>query len=411
MSHGKVTEILHYDHLQGAEYGSSHKATFTGVAFGYQKAQDLAAVFQGAKTGFAYSRQNSPTVGNLEGKITALEGGVASLCFATGMAAIGSMIFALLKRGDHLISSRFLFGNTVSLLKTFENFGLEVTLVDATDLAACEQALKPETKMVLLETIGNPVTQIADLEGIGQFCKKNNLIYVVDNTMTSSASFLPKTVGASFSMQSLTKYLSGHGDSLGGVLTDLGTYDWTSFDGINPAYRTAPPASQALLQIRRKGLRDFGATLSPENAHRISVGMETLFLRYERSCHNAMALATFLAGQASIKKVYYPGLSDHPQHQRSARLFCHHGALLSFELADQDSAMELLNRLKLVIISTNLGDTRTLALTVANTIFYESGAELRKEMGIADGLIRVSVGIEDVKDVIEDFSQALSLSL
>ncbi len=404
---GFTTAIVHSDRLDPIEHGSLQKPVHATVAYGYQDVQGLADVFQGKSSGYSYGRQVNPTVGALESKINRMEGGVATVCFGTGMAAIGTLLFALLREGDHFVSSSFLFGNTNSLFQSFEAHGVGVTFVDATSASAVEEALRPATKLVFVETIANPRTQISDLDGIGALCRERGLVYVVDNTMTSPYLFQPVRVGASLIVNSLTKYIGGHGNALGGAVTETGRYDWTTFANIYETYRSGDAAKWAITQIRKKGLRDFGASLGPEAAHHLGVGAETLALRMERQCANTRTLAGYLNAHAKVRCVYYPGLPEHPEHGRAKALFRHPGALFSFELVDGVDAFAFLNRLRVVVKSSNLGDNRTLAIPVAETIYYEMGAERRASMGIADSLIRISTGIEDVEDLIADFDQAL----
>jgi O-acetylhomoserine (thiol)-lyase len=219
--------------------------------------------------------------------------------------------------------------------------------------------------------------------------------------------FRAEDVQASFSVNSLSKYFGGHGDALGGAVTDLGTFDWTKYPNLHEIYRTGDPKFWALLQLRKKGLRDFGGTLAPEAAHSLSVGSETLALRLARACENAGKLATVLAKHPKIAKVHYPGLPSHPQYERTKSLFSRPGALLSFELKDAAETFPVLDRLQLAVISSNLGDARTLVIPVAQTIYWELGEAKRHEMGIAESLVRVSVGIEDEADLVGDFLQAL----
>jgi O-acetylhomoserine (thiol)-lyase len=404
---GFTTAILHSDRAAGIEHGALHKPLHVSVAYGYRDARDLAAVFQGRAQGYAYGRQGNPTTAALEAKVTQMEGGVATVCFATGMAAIGALMLALLREGDHVVSSQFLFGNTVSQFGTLAAHGTQVTYVDATDVANVERALTPATRLIFVETIANPRTQIADLARIGALAQERGILYVVDNTMTSPALFRPKTVGAGLVVNALTKYIGGHGNALAGSVTDTGLFDWTRYPHIAENYKTQPPGLWGMQQLRKKGLRDWGGTLAAGDAHRIAVGAETLALRMERSCANAQALAAFLAPHPKVRAVYYPGLPSHPQHALARSLFCGCGGLFAFELADGIDCFDFLNRLDIVVSSSNLGDNRTLALPVAHTIFWEMGPERRAAMGIADALIRVSVGIEDRDDLLGDFAQAL----
>jgi O-acetylhomoserine (thiol)-lyase len=323
------------------------------------------------------------------------------------MAAIGATLLSLLRGGDHIVASSFVFGNTNSLLATLADHGTPVTFVDATDVANVERAITPATRLVFVETIANPRTQVADLASIGALCRTRGLLYVVDNTMTSPWLFRPTSVEASLIVNALTKYIGGHGNALGGAVTDTGHFDWTSFANIAQSYRSQPPAMWGITQLRKKGLRDWGATLTAEQAHHLAVGAETLALRMERQCANASALADYLAAHPKVSAVHYPGLAAHPQHARAKALFRAPGALLAFELVSGEDVVAVLNRLRIVVLSSNLGDNRTLAIPVAQTIYWEMGAARRAQMGIADSLVRVSVGIEDGADLVADFAQAL----
>ncbi|HHX81921.1 MAG TPA: cystathionine gamma-synthase family protein [Pseudomonadaceae bacterium] len=403
-----TTEALHSDRQDKPEHGALHQAIHPSVAFGYEKVRDLVDVFQGRRRGFAYGRQGNPTVEALARKVTRMEQGLASVCFSTGMAAIGSTLFSLLRQGDHMVSSSFLFGNTNSLFASFKAFGVEVSFVDATDASAVAAAIQPNTRLVFVETIANPATQVSDLEGIGALCREHGLIYFVDNTMTSPQLFNPRTVGASLIINALTKYIGGHGNALGGCVTDTGLFDWTAYPHIYDNYKTMPAELWGITQIRKKGLRDFGAALAPDAAHHLSAGSDTLALRMDQSCANAMALAEFCATHPLVSRVFYPGLAQHPQHQRASQLFSHYGALLSIDLVPEVDCFDFLDRLELVVCSSNLGDTRSLAIPVAHTIYWEMGPERRASMDIADSMIRFSIGIESTDDLLADFSRALA---
>lgn len=405
---GFTTTILHSDRLLKPEFGALHQPIHTAVTWGFDDVQGLVNVFQNKAKGYAYSRQGNPTVTALEHKVTQMEDGMATVAFSTGMAAISGTILALLKAGDHMIASSYLFGNTRSVMQTYMDMGLAITFVDATSVEEIKNAYQENTRMVFLETIANPATQVAALGPIGDFCEEKAIIYMVDNTMTSPYLFRPVTVKASLVINSLTKYIGGHADALGGSVTDTGLFNWVNFPNIAPVLREQiRPEMLGITQIRKRGLRDSGGTLAPEAAHTISVGSETIALRLERASANALALATYLESHPLVSKVYYPGLKSHPQHGLATSLFKFYGGLLSFALNDGVDCFAFLNRLQLVIKSSNLGDTRTLAIPVAHTIFFELGAERRAEMGIPDSMVRLSIGIEDQEDILQDFKQAL----
>ncbi len=404
---GFTTTILHSDRRASVEHGAIHKPMHPASQYAFADARELAAVFQG-KPGFTYARQGTPTTAALEAKITQMEGGVATVSFATGMAALAATFFALLKAGDHLISSQHIFGNTNSLLGTLADLGVIVTVVDATDVKNVAAALRAETKMVFTESLANPGTQVADLLAIGNWCKEKNLVYVVDNTLATPWLCQGITMGASLVVNSLSKHIGGHGNALGGAVTDTGLYDWSDYANIAQPYRKGKPNSWGLTQIKKKGLRDMGGTLASEAAHRIAAGAETLALRMDRACANALTLARFLSQHPKVARIHYPGLADHPQHARAAQLFGNRfGALMGVELVDDVDLFDFLNRLRVLILATHLGDNRTLVLPMAQTIYYEMGAERRALMGISDNFLRVSVGIEDTQDILDDFVQAL----
>ncbi|MEP4889646.1 MAG: cystathionine gamma-synthase family protein [Aliiglaciecola sp.] len=407
---GFTTRLVHADRMfNKPQDGSVHSPTSNSVLFEYQDVNDLVEVFQGKKLGHVYGRSSSSSNAALQNILADLEGGVSAVTFATGMAAISSMLLALLKQNDHIIVSQFLFGNTSSLMVTLENLGIQVSYVDTTNINSISQALTDNTRLVFTETIANPVTQVADLQAIGEFCNNNKLLFIIDNTMTPGYIFDAKAVKASLTVTSLTKYISGHGNVLGGAVVDTGFYDWSEYPNIFDLYRVGDSSSWGMTQIRKKGLRDLGATLAPQSAQQISVGLETLALRLNKTCQNALRLATYLHGHDKVANVYYPGLADHPQHYIARELFNgNYGGVFSMDLSPGLDIHKFINALNTVVIATHLGDTRTLCLPVASTIFYENGAEQRAQMGINDNMIRFSVGIEDIDDIVADFEQAFA---
>ena len=405
---GLTSRIVHSERRLGTELGEIHRPITTSVQFGYERVEDLIEVFQGRKKNtFVYGRQGTPSTAALEALLTHLEDGVGSVCFATGMAALSALFLSLLRAGDHVVSSAHVFGNTNSLFGTLAGLGVNLSKVEAASAAVVEAALRPETRMVFVETIANPGTQIPDLTGIGALCRARKLLYVVDNTVTSPALFQPRSVGAGMVVNSLTKTVAGHGAALGGAVTDTGLFDWSDHPNIFAPYRNGDPTGWGLQQLRKKGLRDMGAALAPEQAHRIALGAETMALRVARSSETALALAQWLEQHPAIARVRYPMLESHPQHERAKALFGQGSWLLAFELHDPAKMLPMLNRLQLPIKATGLGDTRTLVLPMAPTIFWEMGAQARAAMGISDGLVRVSLGLEDAHDLLADFEQAL----
>lgn len=403
-----TTRIVHADRHFGVEHGAIRKPIHTAVQYDFERIEDLLDVFQGKLKGaFNYSRTGTPTTAALESKMTMLENGIGSVCFATGMGAIAAVFLTMLRAGDHLVTSRYVFAGTNSLLDTLSGLGVGVSKVDSTCIQDVADAITPKTRMVFLETIANPGTEVPDLQGIGKLCEKQGILFVIDNTITSPVLFSPKKVGAGLAINSLSKTLGGHGAALGGAVTDTGLFDWRQYPAISESYRKGDSTMWGLNQLRKKALRDMGASLSSEHAHQIAIGMETLELRVARSSATALKLAKFLEMHPKVKNVLYPFLPSHPQHEYAQNNFSAGSWLLSFEIADIDALMLMMNRLRIVSRATGMGDTRTLAIPVAPTVFWESGAEVRKLMNIPDGLVRVSVGLEDAEDLISDFNQAL----
>ena len=375
--------------------------------FAYEDARELAAVFQG-KAGFTYARQGTPTTTALEAKITQMEGGKGSVSFSTGMAALSAIFTTLLRRGDHLVSSQYVFGNTNNLLGTLLELGVEISFVDATDSAQVREAIRPNTRMVFTETIANPGTQVADLAVIGEICRERGLVYVVDNTLTSPWMFRPSSVGASLVMNSLSKYIGGHGNALGGAVTDTGLYDWAATaTSMRPTaragHRLGPDADQEEGPARH-GRHAGGRAGAPHRGRRRDAGAAHGQALLECAGAGAFPGIASWRGQGALSRPGEPSAAR----ARAALFGSRFGGLLGVELADGVDCFDFLNRLRIVLMATHLGDTRSLALPAAHTIYYEMGAERRQQMSIADSLIRVSVGIEDEGDLLFDFDQALN---
>ncbi|MET3496906.1 cystathionine gamma-synthase family protein [Variovorax boronicumulans] len=405
---GITTLIVHADRHFGVEHNAIRKPIHSSVQYGFDKVEDLIGVFQGTvKNAFNYARTGTPTTAALESKLTQLEQGIGSICFASGMGAIAAVFLTLLRAGDHLVSSRYVFAGTNSLFGTMSDLGIDVSMVDACSVANVEAALRPSTRMVFLETIANPGTEVPDLAAIGALCRQRGLLLVVDNTITSPALFLPRSIGAGLSINSLSKTIGGHGAALGGVVTDTGEFSWETYPNISADYRRGDTKQWGLQQMRKKALRDMGASMSSEAAHQIGIGAETLALRVHQTSSNALALARYLQAHPAIKSVNYPWLESHPQHEVAKRHFSAGSWLLSFELRDLSSMLPALNRLRVATRATGMGDTRTLVIPVAPSIYWEAGPEVRAKMNIGDGLVRMSVGLEEEQDLIDDFEQAL----
>jgi cystathionine gamma-lyase/cystathionine beta-lyase/cystathionine gamma-lyase/homocysteine desulfhydrase len=340
----------------------------------------------GKHKGFEYARTQNPTRIALEHNLSALEGGYAAHCFASGMAAIDTVL-KLLKAGDHIIVSENTYGGTYRLFeRVLKNFGLDFSYVDTTDAANVENVLRDNTQMVFIETPTNPLMAIADLEGIGKLTRKNNIRLVVDNTFMSPYFLRPIEYGADLVVHSTTKYLNGHSDSVGGVVV------------------TTRPEDAERIGFLQNAV---GAIISPFDSFLVLRGIKTLVVRMKQHDENGRRVAGFLAEHPKVRKVYYPGLQQHPQHDRAKRLMSGFGGMISFETGSLAAAGAVLDNVRLCALAESLGGVETLISHPATMTHASVPADQRARLGITDGLVRISVGIEDVEDIIVDLDAAL----
>ena len=341
----------------------------------------------GQHKGFEYARTQNPTRLALEKNLAALEGGLMAHCFASGMSAIHAVMM-LLQAGDHVIVSDNTYGGTYRLCeRVMRPFGLDFSYVDTSDITQVEAALRPETKLIFLETPTNPVMQIADLEAIGRLTKERGIRLAVDNTFMSPFFLRPIEWGADFVVHSTTKYLNGHSDSVGGVVVSTTAEDAARIGFLQNAV---------------------GAILSPFDSFLVLRGTKTLALRMRQHDANGRLIAGFLAEHPKVKKVYYPGLGDHPQHERAKKLLSGFGGMIAFDLGSLAGARAVLNNVKLCALAESLGGVETLISHPATMTHASVPEAKRQQLGITEGLVRISVGVEDVEDIIEDLDQALN---
>ncbi len=340
----------------------------------------------GQHKGFEYARTQNPTRLALEKNLAALEGGQQAHCFASGMSAIHAVMM-LLQAGDHVIVSDNTYGGTYRLCeRVMRGFGIEFSYVDTTEVANVEAALRPETKLVFLETPTNPVMQIADLEGIGKLTKAHGIRMAMDNTFMSPYFLRPIEWGADIVVHSTTKYLNGHSDSVGGVVVTTSPEDGEKIGFLQNAV---------------------GAILSPFDSFLILRGTKTLALRMKQHDANGRMVAGFLAEHPKVKKVYYPGLGNHPQYERAKHLMSGFGGMIAFEMGSLNAARGVLENVKLAVLAESLGGVESLISHPASMTHASVPLEKRNQLGITDGLVRISVGVEDVEDIIDDLDQAL----
>ncbi len=367
--------------------GEHGEAMFLTSSYVFDSAEQAAARFSGAEPGNVYSRYTNPTVRAFEERLAAMEGAEMGVATASGMAAILSTCVALLKAGDHIVCSRSVFGTTtVVFSKYLAKFGVETTFVALTDSNAWASAIKPSTKLLFLETPSNPLNEIADIPAIAALAKKHGCQLVVDNCFCSPALQKPLELGADIVVHSATKYLDGQGRCLGGAV--LGKRE----------------KMEEVLAF----LRSAGPSMSPFNAWVFLKGLETLRLRMDAHSHNALQLAQFLQEQDGIERVFYAGLSSHPQHQLAAKQQRAFGGVMAFSVrGDKEAAWRFINATRVCSITANLGDVKTTIVHPATTTHGRISEQERKDAGITDNLIRVAVGLEDIDDLKEDLRRGL----
>ena len=364
------------------------EAMFLTSSYVFGSAQEAAAIFAGDEPGNVYTRYTNPTVRNFEVRLAALEGAEQCVATSSGMAAIFSTILALLKPGDHIVSSRSIFGSTnVQFQKYVSKLGIEVDYVSLTDPDGWQQASKENTKMYFLESPSNPMNEVADLKVLSALAKKNGALMVVDNCFCSPALQKPLAFGVDVVIHSATKYIDGQGRCLGGAV--LGRHE--------------------LMEEVVGVLRSVGPTMSPFNAWVMLKGLETLSIRMKAHCANAMQLALWLKDQPNVTAVHYSGLPEHPQHELAKAQQSDFGGVLAFEVAGgQEAAWSVIDSTRVLSITANLGDTKTTITHPATTTHCRVPEESRLKAGITSGLLRIACGLEDIEDIKRDLSFGLS---
>ena len=404
------TSAIHAGHPQENNWGQSTVPIFQTASFACPTAQELADTFTGKKAGFAYTRSSNPTTAALERRLTELEQGVGCIAMASGMGAVSAVLLGLLRTGDQVVASAGLFGGTLTLLtRTLDRFGVVTRFVDVTDTDEVVRAVTPQTRLVLLETIGNPKMDVPDLQAIADAAHRVSAPLVLDATVTTPALMRARDFGADLVIHSTTKFINGHGTAVGGALIDTGLYDWAAgpFTQIHP-FGTAQGKLAFLAYLRSVTYRDLGAAAAPMNSFLMLQGLETLPLRMARHCDHALALARFLRDHQHVDWVHYPGLPDDPFYQRADRQFGgRFGALLTFGLGTRQRSFRFINALRLAMNQTNIGDAKTLVIHPASTIYHDFTPEQKAAAGVGEDLIRVSVGLEEIDDLQNDFAQAL----
>jgi O-succinylhomoserine sulfhydrylase len=372
------------------DYGETSEALFLNSGFCYNSAEIAESRFNGEDPGFVYSRYVNPNLKSLEDRLVALEKGAEAACVvSSGMAAVFAAIMCQIRAGDHVVANKVLFGSCYHIMANIlPNYGVKVDFVDGKDNIAWQKAIKVNTKLIFIETPANPSLELVDIEFLSKICQKNNIFLLVDNIFATPLSQTPLKLGANAVIYSTTKHMDGQGRTLGGAV--IGTKEFIN-EKLQPFYRHTGPA------------------LSPFNAWVIQKSLETFAIRYEYHVKNAKEIASFLEKHSQIAQVLYPGLRSHPQYKLAQKQMASPGALIAFKInGDKNKAFKFMNNLKIIDISNNLGDSRTLITHPASTTHsnIEKGEQLK--IGITENLLRISVGIEHIDDLLADIEQALT---
>ncbi|ABE55801.1 Methionine gamma-lyase [Shewanella denitrificans OS217] len=383
-----ATVAIHGGHQREA-FGALVTPLYQSATFAFETAEQGGARFAGDEPGYIYTRLGNPTTAELERKMALLEGADDAAATASGMAAVSAALLTHLEQGDHLIASKAVYGCTYALITTqLSRYGISTSLVDFSDMQAVEAAIKPNTRVLFCETPVNPHLQVFDLDAMAKVAKKHGLISIVDNTFMTPLLQKPLAMGIDMVIHSATKYLNGHGDVIAGIVCGN---------------------SEHMHKLRYEILKDFGGVMSPHDAWLILRGLKTLDVRLARHCDNAEILANYLVEHKAFSQVFYPGLSTHQGHAFIGKQMKRAGGVIAFELkGDKQDAINFVNRLKLFTIAVSLGDAESLIQHPASMTHSPYTLEARMEAGITDNLLRISVGLEDVQDLIADIEQALA---
>ena len=404
---GFNTELLHGTKTGDPVTGATLTPVYQSSAFFQPSAEQHEKLFHNKAAGYSYTRINNPTIAAFEERMTVLEKGVASVACASGMAAITNALLNIVGSGDEIITSTSLYGGTIDLYHDLEAFGITTIFADTNDLADLESKITDKTRVIFAETIGNPKLDVTDIPALAGIAKRHNLPLMIDNTVATAFLVRPLELGADIVINSTSKYINGNSSAISGVITDAGRFKWDleRYPGMKDYKKFAKFAFTAKL---RNGLfRNMGACMAPQTAYYNLLGMETLGLRMERVCNNAFRLAQALEKLEGVS-VNYPLLESSPYHELAEKqLSGKGGAILTIRAGSKERAYKLINHLKYVKIATNIGDVRTLVIHPASTIYIHSTPEAMEEAGVYDDTIRISVGIEDIKDLIQDFTEAV----
>ena len=421
MNHNDQTLALHAGHNTSETGGTRAVPIYQTTSYVFDNTDHAANLFSLAEPGYIYTRINNPTADILEQRLASLEGGIAAVATSSGSAALATTLLTLLKTGDHIVASNSLYGGTFNLLNvTLPRYGITTTFVDPDDTENFSKAINKNTRVVYIESVGNPKLDVLDIESISKIAKKSKLPLIVDNTVATPYLLKPIKYGADIVIHSTTKYITGNGTSIGGVIIDAGNFDWSNglfheftepsagYHGL--VYHEALGSAAFIAKVRIEGLRDLGSAPSPFNCFQTIQGLETLSIRIKKHSENALKVAEWLENQDKVEWVNYPGLKSSKYHNLSNKYLKNgQSGIVTFGLKGGfESAKKLTDNTKIFSLLANFGDSKSLIIHPSSTTHQQLNEEQQKSTGVTSDLVRISIGLEDPNDLINDLKDALN---
>ncbi|TCK92481.1 O-acetylhomoserine (thiol)-lyase [Natranaerovirga hydrolytica] len=403
------TNLIHGNRADDKSTGATNVPIYLSNAYARQTAKELADIFSGRNIGHVYTRISNPSVEAFEKRMLAIEGGLSATATASGMSAIYLALMNIVQPGDEIIAASGVFGGTYNLLKNLDHQGINVKFLDVLNQETLDQAITSETKIVFAETIGNPKLDILDLESVGKVCQQKEVILIVDSTVTTPYLIKPIEYGADIVIHSTSKYINGTANAIGGMIIDGGSKKYqnekyTNFETYHKRFRQFAFTAKLKMELGK----DLGATMSPTNATLNLTGVETLQLRMKEHCKNAKKLAEYLSTHSKVDEVHFPGLTSSPYYEMAQKYYgeaC--GGILTVRFGSKEKAFAFIDHLNIISNLANIGDTKSLVIHPASTICAQNSTKEKEQMGVYEDLVRISVGIEDIEDIIEDVNQSL----
>ncbi|TCT14239.1 O-acetylhomoserine (thiol)-lyase [Natranaerovirga pectinivora] len=403
------TNLIHGNRADDRETGATNVPIYLSNSYAHKTAKELADIFSGRDMGYVYTRISNPSVDAFEKRMLAVEGGIAAIATASGMSAIYLALMNILLPGDEIIAASGVFGGTYNLLKNLQQQNIKVKFLDELNDKTLTSEITEKTKVVFAETIGNPKLDVLDIETVSRVCSEKEVVFIVDSTVTTPYLIKPIELGADIVIHSTSKYINGTSNAIGGIIVDGGSVKYmnskyTNFEMYAKRFRKFAFTAK----LRNELGKDLGTSMAPMNANLNLTGIETLKLRMREHCKNALQLAEYLSASPKVTEVNYPGLKESPYYTLASKYYGNEcGGILTVRFGSKEKAYSFIDQLNIMSNLANIGDTKSLIIHPASTICAQNTTEEKEQMGVYEDLVRISVGIEDIEDIIEDVQQAL----